>query len=315
MVLLPAAAAVAGSSGFSPPLKARKRPQKNRGRGGGTGGRGGSTAPRLPVQVWDLLHGGEEDVASRIPEKVVADASQADAAATNDVEDDCAASALILSPNNEERQVMAGIAKDHSPTDDVIYHSDAVKSAVMDSHAVVLDDCNRILMDRKAAAADVEDDCDFVSPPPPSFAAGPPDGDADVGASSCCSGSASQRAADASSINRLAQGVADDFSREQSVYLGPANSAGKGAGDADIEARFGLCVAVRTEVDLIVSQHASETGGHWEVHGGGSQTCVMFTHKGEGSAFRASSNNARHQMNKRKVLLPCHCINPNFVLL
>ena len=156
MVLLPAAAAVAGSSGFSPPLKARKRPQKNRGRGGGTGGRGGSTAPRLPVQVWDLLHGGEEEVASRIPEKVVADANQADAAAKDDVEDDCAASALILSPNNEERQVMAGIAKDHSPTDDVIYHSDAVKSAVMDSHAVVLDDCNRILMDRKAAAADVE---------------------------------------------------------------------------------------------------------------------------------------------------------------
>ena len=74
MVLLPAAAAVAGSSGFSPPLKRSRA--KNRGRGGrGTGGRGGSTASRLPVQVWDLFHGGEEEVASRIPENVVADAS------------------------------------------------------------------------------------------------------------------------------------------------------------------------------------------------------------------------------------------------
>ena len=312
MVLLPAAASGAGTSGLTP-LRARKRSHKSRGRGGGTGGRGGSSAPRLPVQVWDLLHGGEEDVASRIPESVVADASKADAAAAHDVEDDCAAS--MLSSNQEERSVMAGIAKDLSPTDDVIYHSDAVKSAVMDSHAVVLDDCNRILMDRKAAAADAEDDGDFVSPPPPPFAARPPDGDADGGDSSCRSGSASQRAADAGSINRIAQGVNDDLSRDQSVYLGPANSAGKGVGDADIEAKFGLCVAMKSEVDWIVSQHASETGGHWEVHGGGSQTCLMYTHKGEGSAFRASSNYVRHQMNKRKVLLPCHCINPNSVLL
>ena len=166
MVLLPAAASGAGTSGFTP-LKARKRPLKNRGRGGGgTGGRGGSSAPRLPVQVWDLLHGG--DVAHRMPPAVVADASKADEAASNVVEDD---SAVFL--NNvvqEERSVMAGIQKDLGSTDDLVYNSDAVKSAVMDNHAVVMGDCNRILKDKKAAEGGSDDagsdNDDFASTPP-----------------------------------------------------------------------------------------------------------------------------------------------------
>ena len=106
-------------------------------------------------------------------------------------------------------------------------------------------------------------------------------------------------------MNRMAQGVSDDHAYAQSVYLGSANSAAKGAADADIEPKFGLCVSAKGEVDWLVSQHAAQTSGHWEVHGGGSQTCLMYTHKGQDSAFRASSNFVRLEKKKRKVNHPC----------
>ena len=144
-----------------------------------------------------------------MPPSVVADASKADEAASNVVEDDSAV--FINNSVQEERSVMAGIAKDLSPTDDLVYNSDAVKSSVMDSHAVVLGDCNRILKDRKAAKGVCDDadsdDADFARTPPASFSARPREEDADGGDATCRRGpasSASQRAADASAVNRLA---------------------------------------------------------------------------------------------------------------
>jgi hypothetical protein len=302
---------LAPAPAISAPVKLPAQRKKVRGRGGRGAqprGTGASSATRLPVQAWDLLHG--DDQPCRIPAAVVADAYKADEATAHVFEDDAASS--FHSSSFEERSVMAGVTKDSSPTDDVVYNSDAVKSALMDSHAVVLDDCNRMLKDRKAAFEDADaDDADFASPPRVPFPGRPGEGDVDRADSSCGRGSASQRAADAASMNRLAQGVDDDLEHEQSLHFGAANAAGRGAGDGDIEAKFGLCVSKKAEVDWIVSQHASQTGGHWETHGGGSNTCAVYIHKGPESSFRASSNFVRIQKYKRKVLHPCYSTTPS----